>query len=429
MNNHKSSFILLEANSIKAEKMDGILLFVTLFSILFVPSIRIHSGLFLGIEELLIVIMGLRLCLVRWYLIDRFLLVLMAMASIILISIFANPNYKDYREYLEIHKLAKIGVVYLFTIFFLRTNLRYNSLVKWINFCFLGLVLFNIFHLFNLFYFNEIITILYDTDGRDVLSFGKNSLGGPGPKRIVGTMGNPNINGILFLFFFAFYSFLLIELKNKESNWNLLTHTRLKILFLTSILLVILCQSRTDIGVLVVLYVLGVLWRKATALEVVFEISCTCLFFGLSAFLDTIALQYLFNTKPQIHENNSFAARIKVWVSLIHQWMENPIFGYGPNKAYIYREKLYPENEYVFYLWRYGIQGVLLYLSLLLTPIFSFYKRISHFRFLSMIIIIIASVAFMNNPMSNAKISMLVAFVFGLSLVILENMDTQKNRT
>jgi O-antigen ligase len=164
-------------------------------------------------------------------------------------------------------------------------------------------------------------------------------------------------------------------------------------------------------------------------LEVVFEISCTCLFFGLSAFLDTISLQYLFNTKPQIHENNSFAARIKVWVSLIHLWMENPIFGYGPNKAYMYREKLYPENEYIFYLWRYGIQGVLVYQSLLLTPIFSFYKRISHFRFLSMIIIIIASVAFMNNPMSNAKISMMVAFIFGLSLVILENIDTQKNRT
>jgi hypothetical protein len=35
----------------------------------------------------------------------------------------------------------------------------------------------------------------------------------------------------------------------------------------------------------------------------------------------------------------------------------------------------------------------------------------------------------MNNPMSNAKISMMVAFIFGLSLVILENIDTQKNRT
>lgn len=361
--------------------------------------------------------MGLRLLLKRFFWIDQLVLVFVLLSCIILASILLNSNRADYKEYLEVHKVLKFVVFYLFSIFVFANYSNKKGIIFFVSISFIVLLIFNFLHLFNLFYFNEFITILYDTDGRDVLNFGKNSIGGPGPKRIVGTMGNPNINAILFLFFVSFYSFLLVESKKVESSWNSFTPNTVRAFFLLSILLVIFCQSRTGIVALVIIYLLGLYYRRAKWYEILFEILLIIGFFGLSAFLDTIALQYLFNTKPQLQENNSLAVRLKIWGKLINMWTEQPFFGYGPNKAYVYREKLHPENEYVFYLWRYGIQGVVAYLSILLVPILYYRSRIKEFTFLIFVVLVVSLVAFMNNPLSNPKISVLFALILGFSVV------------
>jgi O-antigen ligase len=369
------------------------------------------------LDEFLVLLMGLRLLLKRFFWIDQLVLVFVLLSCIILSSILLNSNRADYREYLEVHKVLKFVVFYLFSIFVFTNYNNKKGIIYFVSISFIGLLIFNVLHLFNLFYFNEFITILYDTDGRDVLNFGKNSIGGPGPKRIVGTMGNPNINAILFLFFVSFYSFLLVESKKVESSWNYFTPNTVRALFLLSILLVILCQSRTGIVALVIIYLFGLYYRRAKLFEILLEILLIIGFFGLSAFLDTIALQYLFNTKPQLQENNSLAVRLKIWGKLINMWTEQPFFGYGPNKAYVYREKLHPENEYIFYLWRYGIQGVVTYLSILLVPILYYRSRIKEFTFLIFVVLVVSLVAFMNNPLSNPKISVLFALILGFSVV------------
>lgn len=428
MTSRIQNFVVNQINFEKSSFGDGVLLAFTFFSILFVPSIKIHSELFLGIDEFLVLIMGLRLLLKRFFWIDKLIVVFGMLSFIILVSILMNPNRMDYREYLEIQKVVKFVIFYLFSIFVLRDSINKKNLIILLTISFLLLFVFNVLHLFNLFYFNEYVTILYDTDGRDVLNFGKNSIGGPGPKRIVGTMGNPNINAILFLFFVSFYSFLLIERNKLESSWNYLSKNTIRFFFLLSILLVILCQSRTGIVALFLVYIIGVFYRKATWFEIALEILLIIGFFGLSAFLDTIALQYLFNTKPQLQENNSLAVRLKIWGKLIKMWTEQPFFGYGPNKAYVYREKLHPENEYVFYLWRYGIQGVLAYLSIFCVPIFYFYKRMKEFTFLIFAILIVSLVALMNNPLSNPKISVLFAIILGFSMVQYTKMKQNSNQ-
>lgn len=427
MTNKYQSFVLNSASSSKSSWVDVVLLSLTFLSILFIPSIKIHNELFLGLDEFLVLLMGLRLLLKRFFWIDQLVLVFVLLSCIILSSILLNSNRADYREYLEVHKVLKFVVFYLFSIFVFTNYNNKKGIIYFVSISFIGLLIFNVLHLFNLFYFNEFITILYDTDGRDVLNFGKNSIGGSGPKRIVGTMGNPNINAILFLFFVSFYSFLLVESKKVESSWNYFTPNTVRALFLLSILLVILCQSRTGIVALVIIYLLGLYYRRAKWFEILFEILLIIGFFGLSAFLDTIALQYLFNTKPQLQENNSLAVRLKIWGKLINMWTEQPFFGYGPNKAYVYREKLHPENEYVFYLWRYGIQGVVAYLSILLVPILYFRSRIKEFTFLIFVVLVVSLVAFMNNPLSNPKISVLFALILGFSVVQFSPIKQKSN--
>jgi O-antigen ligase len=144
--------------------------------------------------------------------------------------------------------------------------------------------------------------------------------------------------------------------------------------------------------------------------------------------LDTVSLQYLTNTKPQIHENNSLSLRIKVWGQLFNSWLESPWFGYGPNKAFIYKTKLYPENEYLFYLWRYGVQGLLSYLAIFAVPLMFLFNKIRDFAFLYFVIIVLAVVASMNNPLSNPKISVLFALILGFSVGVFYNFNHQKKQ-
>ncbi|MFM7301192.1 MAG: hypothetical protein ACKO1R_08635, partial [Crocinitomicaceae bacterium] len=94
---------------------DVLLLSLTLLTVLFIPSIKINDGLFLGADELLVTLMGVRLLQRGVFWLDKFLWVLIFLSCIILVSILVNSNYKDYREYLEIHKLIKIAILYIFT--------------------------------------------------------------------------------------------------------------------------------------------------------------------------------------------------------------------------------------------------------------------------------------------------------------------------
>lgn len=420
-------FLLKDKNECKSQNWDIYLLMFTLFSVLFIPIIKINNSLFLGIEEFLIVIMGIRLLTCRFYFFDRFIFYLVLIALIVLISILVNPNIKDYREYLEIYKLFRIGIIYLFGLFVMKDHFSPVKITKWITYSFIFLAIFNVLHILNIFYFNEYVTILYDSDGRDVINFGKNSLGGPGPKRIVGTMGNPNINAILFLLYFSFYAFLLIQSKFQNSTWNIYSYKVTRILFLVSMLFVILCQSRTGIGILLVVYLLTLIYRKSSLKEFFYDTFFVFAFFGLSAYLDTIALQYLYNTKPQLQENNSLSMRFEIWKNLIKMWTKQPFFGYGPNKNYVYSEKLYPENEYVFYLWKYGLQGLFAYIILVFSPIVFFFKKNNSIILLLFITLIISIEALTNNPLADPKISFLYPLFLGLSIFIIYKTDNQNN--
>jgi O-antigen ligase len=159
--------------------------------------------------------------------------------------------------------------------------------------------------------------------------------------------------------------------------------------------------------------------------EVLMEISCVLGFFGISSYLDTVSLNYLSNTKPQLQENNSLSVRIKIWGELIGLWLKQPIFGYGPNKAFVYRTQLHPENEFVFYLWRYGIQGLLGFFAILTIPFLFLFKKIKDFSFMYFVLIIVAIVALMNNPLANPKISVLFAMILGFSVAVFFNFKSK----
>jgi hypothetical protein len=108
---------------------------------------------------------------------------------------------------------------------------------------------FNILQYFNIFNFNQVIEIFYTSPER-ILFFGKNSLGEIDTKRLLGTMGNPNNNAILFLFFAAVFAPMP---KNNKSRL---------IIFCLSFLAILLTQSRTGLIAFICMVIINIVIFK-----------------------------------------------------------------------------------------------------------------------------------------------------------------------
>ena len=352
---------------------------------------------------------------------DKFVVILMLFAGFIFLSILINSHRTELREYFELYKIFKIGILYLFSIFLFLGSKKISGIVKFVNVIFVLLVAFNFLHYFNVWHFNENVTILFDSDQRDTLYFGLNSLGLPAAKRMIGTMGNPNDNAILFLLFFAFYQSRLTVLNSKNKSFFVY-----KLMFLLATLMVLLCQSRTGILIGVVVYIVGLFQRKLTK-DVLYELLIIGLAVVLMFIISSNSLQYLANTKLRLQDNSAVMGRWEVAKKLFGMWTEKPIFGYGPNKTYMYGNKIYPENEYLFHIWRYGIMGLILYCLVLWYILLKFLREKVKMPLYVCVIVVFSFAALSNLPVMNPKFSFIFALVAGFSTCQYYIQKRQKN--
>ena len=414
-------FLWVEPKEIAPTKADFALLYVTLITTLFVPYIPVNASFFLSLEEVFVGMIAVRLLIKRFFWLDKFVVILMLFAGFIFLSILINSHRTELREYFELYKIFKIGILYLFSIFLFLGSKKISGIVKFVNVIFVLLVAFNFLHYFNVWHFNENVTILFDSDQRDTLNFGLNSLGLPAAKRMIGTMGNPNDNAILFLLFFAFYQSRLTVLNSKNKSFFVY-----KLMFLLATLMVLLCQSRTGILIGVVVYIVGLFQRKLTK-DVLYELLIIGLAVVLMFIISSNSLQYLANTKLRLQDNSAVMGRWEVAKKLFGMWTEKPIFGYGPNKTYMYGNKIYPENEYLFHIWRYGIMGLILYCLLLWYILLKFLREKVKMPLYVCVIIVFSFAALSNLPVMNPKFSFIFALVAGFSTCQYYIQKRQKN--
>jgi O-antigen ligase len=301
-------------------------------------------------------------------------------------------------DYFEIYKWLKFGVLLLFL-----SLIDFEMVKRGIPWLFTILVLINLLHFFNLPGVNELLENTYN-GGLHLKFFGKNSLGDPAVKRMVGTMGNPNINALLFTFFSIY--FLPLQFERKRL-----------FLFLLALTMVFLCQSRTALVVVFVLIsYLGIfhskIWTRLQWLQLIFGIIfsflmawmlCTS-FFQYSAYssslLDGTALY-----------SGSVRGRLETWQLLGQQIVEQPIFGHGPYKNYFYVNRIYSENEYILMAWRYGVFGLLAYLWLYLWPL-KHLQQANNKLFIPFILVLLTMLvsALTNNPFTERNIEVLFCF-------------------
>jgi O-antigen ligase len=417
----------------------GIGFFALLFiSICCIPDIAIHSSLpKFQLTDFLLPLALIYLWINKVALFTKFNAIVGIYASIILLSILVNARYKSIIGYFELYKLFKFLT---FTLLIGKIGLS-EKVKQIVVYVFYGLVAFNTFHYFNIFYFNEYVEPFFAIDIH-LLTFGFNSIGIADTKRMLGTMGNPNNNAILLLFFVIFF------LPRKQMDIKQLFH------FFLSIILLFACQSRTAFLAILFILALFVIIERLPIKQIATVIGSALLAFfivGNLYIIDSLVFNKFANLSPRqeqyfaqsknkrilerhkkstkvngtkylhslsdsdLQETGSVSDRKKIWKHLWEMIKQKPLFGHAPYKEYFYNNKLYSENEFILITWRYGFVGLVAYLMLFLYPLYLYFinrkNLVSHTFLYFTIVILITSLT--NNPISDPRILLLYATVLG----------------
>lgn len=423
--------LLKEDNQLN--KINSYLLFLLVFSILFFPPVIQISRYTFGLEEALVGISAIFLLFgYRKVNFNNYAKLIIGFLGLIGLSLIIHAKSTNISDSLELYRVLKYLVVFLLAS---NTELENSKVAVFVKVSFCLLLIINLLHFYNAFSINQVFIILYDTDKRDTLFFGLDSLMRPGPKRIIGTLGNPNDNAIVLLFYFAYF---LKEIVTNSilKSWKVLKTIDFFLLALT-LTLIILTQSRTAflvIGVFIVLIGIFIfIFNKGNKtgffillLSVILGIIFTYFihfidsFFGNSA----IDLSYL-KSGIEMHKNTSMAERIRIWKLFIGEFLQKPLLGWGSQKEYLYRKELHTDNEYVLNAWRYGVLGIALHLGLIFYYFKEAMKKFQIEILLTICTVVIVSIT--NAPLSHSKISLLYFIIIGSFAYQLKTRNKTEN--
>ena len=379
---------------------------LVLLDAFFIPDIRISSQLpAFQLTDFLLPIIGLllypKLPLVRkewWF------LWIALFAGYMLLPILINGRIKQWNDYLELYRVIKLGVIFLLFRF-----IQPKQLHPLIVGSFMVLLLINVLHLYNVFNINELLKYTYG-DSIHFKLFGRDSLGNPAVKRMLGTMGNPNANALLFLFFTVYF----LPIEKKREHWALCY---------TALFMVFLCQSRTSlIAAGLVVGAMLFLTKKDGLKAAVWKLVTSIGLYVLATMIATSFFKYLSYSNSLMDGSalysTSLRSRWESWNILWDMIKTKPIFGFGPYKSYFTAHQLYSENEYLLIWWRYGIFGLLFYLGIFLLPFWELFRRkLDAHSVKAMIMIgVMLIAALTNNPLTERTISVLFVFILASGL-------------
>jgi O-antigen ligase len=379
---------------------------LVLLDAFFIPDIRISSQLpAFQLTDFLLPIIGLllypKLPLVRkewWF------LWIALFAGYMLLPILINGRIKQWNDYLELYRVLKLGVIFLLFRF-----IQPKQLHPLIVGSFMVLLLINVLHLYNVFNINELLTYTYG-DSIHFKLFGRDSLGNPAVKRMLGTMGNPNANALLFLFFTVYF----LPIEKKREHWALCY---------TALFMVFLCQSRTSlIAVGLVVGAMLFLTKNDGLKAAVWKVVSTIGLYVLATMIATSFFKYSSYSNSLMDGSalysTSLRSRWESWNILWDMIKTKPIFGFGPYKSYFTAHQLYSENEYLLIWWRYGIFGLLFYLGIFLLPFWEMFRRKfdAHAGKAMIMIGVMLIAALTNNPLTERSISVLFIFLLASGL-------------
>ena len=227
-----------------------------------------------------------------------------------------------------------------------------------------------------------------------------------GSLRIIGSMKNPNDNGVVLVCLSAYFMSAFYYFRNKVD-----------LLFIAiCALLIMFAQSRTSMIAFLAVGGVFVLHLKIT--------KQTLIGFATMAFVGVLALYFfkadylmeVFTMNPM--DIGEFTGRFPAWEFMLAEWENNKILGVGPfvHKMDAFRNA--PDSEYIYILASKGILGLIVYLGLLLTPVIVLWKyRLNEPHALLGILLPVAFilVAVSNFTILTVRVAMLYYFLLALA--------------
>ena len=401
--NGRNNFFIMNSQEKKSffYIFEEILLNLLLVSVFLIPAIKINESYpTIQISDFLsfffIILLFLKYKNIFSY--NSYIKFLILFSIYIFIVIILNNRLRQYRDYFEIMKIIKFGFVFIYITF---TNCNIDF-AKSLRVIFIGLLIFNLFHYLDIFGFNHIIEPFY-SNHEQLDYFGLNTLGQTDVKRMLGTMGNPNNNSILFLFF----AILFMPTKKSKIKDN--------IFFFLSYISILMCESRTGIVAFFVIFVLAIFLNKYKGKQIIIWFLLFISFYILLWQVEVTG--YLSSLSSyKIVQSHSVKGRLEVWKHLWDMIKQKPIFGYGPYKEYFYENNLYSESEYILMTWRYGFIGLVIYILWIITPAFRAFKNTDNIASVRLILfsLVILITAITNNPLMEPRILVMFAIFIGL---------------
>ena len=383
------------------------ILFVLIFPfLLLLPNIRINGSFAIAFTDALLPFLIISIIKNQWFRRDNLKATCIAggIIAYIFLTILINHQVTLYRNYFDIYRVFKIYCYYLF----IKNQFNIKIFSKTIDIVFVLLVIFNIFHFFNIFNFNESVMPIYcGDDNNQLIYFGHYSDGSPGPKRMIGTLQNPNHNALLFIFFLIWYS--------PKKEWI----TKEKIFCFIALVMMVLCQSRTGLIVFFVLlianYVIERIPLKKLLVQSAIAISTVLLIINADFIIKGTewrgkddhdkTMSYASKLMDNdIIESQSVKGRLEMWKIMYEGIKDKPVIGHSPDKKYF--DNKHADNEYIAITYKYGIIGLIAYMLLYILPFFSScksqkHKKDNYSKNMILAVILFSMTAIMNEPMYN----------------------------
>ena len=385
-----------------------------IFSILFLPSFRVSSSLSIRIEDLLFLFIFPITIFKRRFLINNQVLIVFFLAIIELFSIIINKNILYVSALWEPIKILKF-IIFL-NVFF-KAFIKYSQrFIKIFEIFFVLIVFMNVIQYFNLFGFNNYIGRLYIPEIHLSVFMERQDI-----KRLLGIMGNPNNNAILFSFFYALFMALYLSLRSKKYLY----------ISLISFLMVILCQSRTTfLALLFSTFFIPFFTGSKYEERYLKTILTSLIIVGFIVIIyNILPISYLKSIKNMnIEEMSSWQKRIIVWNYILDNIKQQLILGTGGFKEFYYSKNIDIDSGYLWFLYNFGLISLLTYLIFLLYQIYISFKfrklLFSYLNFSFLSIILITSIT--NAPFQEPRLNLIIAVTnafFNTHRIMKERID------
>lgn len=296
---------------------------------------------------------------------NKFVLFNIAFSISIALSILSNYKTMLFNDLYEILKYIIFAICTVIIISVCKDKSNYMFLLKVISITLIAISIFGIIQYFNPFSINELYIKSYAPTQYKTLT---NDYPSP---RIVGTKANPSVYGMLMSI--GVYFNLLYCKSSKNKNEKILAIVSIA-LCVINLMLTLTRTIQIAFMVSIIIYIFANVWIEKGFKKALIAMLCAILLLAIILCLLPESLTWRLVQVLDISNTTSWVARTEKWSEYVELIKQNLLLGIGPVKNYV-ADIGYVDSELIQVVLQYGILGIIVYIIMLLSPIYVYLKN------------------------------------------------------